>query len=266
MAGYTVPMPRPTPKDVAMSEAVDSVLSASQIRRCLDEGLGPIGRDAHDHYRALVPFIGAGRSYDIAALRMAALGYPTRRLRTVLLAPYSSNPERGSKLFDVLRAIIAGSAERIAVTAPLYDPSLGMPETPEEEAALIADGVLGDVEDLASGETGLALDDYRKVALDLVTTHVGPAEPGREVYADEFAGYMVQFASALNNGRSAIEAASLEELAISVATAADAWSRTFVGKLPIGEEDSWRIIGALAPAAGVFVQLVQDVISQIGGS
>jgi len=261
-----VPMPRPTPKDVAMSEAVDSVLSASQIRRCLDEGLGPIGRDAHDHYRALVPFIGAGRSYDIAALRMAALGYPTRRLRTVLLAPYSSNPERGSKLFDVLRAIIAGSAERIAVTAPLYDPSLGMPETPEEEAALIADGVLGDVEDLASGKTGLALDDYRKVAIDVVATHVGPPEPGREIYAAEFAGYMERFASAVNNGRSTIEAASLEELAISVATAADAWSRTLGGKLQIGDEDSWRIVGALARAAGVFVELVRDVISQIGSS
>jgi hypothetical protein len=249
-----------------MSEAVGGVLSASTVARCRDEGLGPVGRDVVDHYRALAPFVGRGRSYDVAALRMAALGYPTRRLRTVLLSPYGSNPERGSKVFDVLKAIIAGSAERIAVTAPLYDPSLGMPETPAEEAMLIADGVLGDVEDLASGETGLVLDDYRKVAVDVVATHVGPAEPGREVYADEFAGYMEQFASALNNGRSAIEAASLEELAISVATAADAWSRTFVRKLPIGEEDSWRIIGALAPAAGVFVQLVQDVISQIGGS
>jgi hypothetical protein len=167
---------------------------------------------------------------------------------------------------DALKLLIAGAAERIAITAPLYDPSLGMPETPEEEAILIADGALGDVEDLLNGETAFPLDDYRKVAVDMVRTHVGQPEPGREIYADEFARYMERFASAIRDAEPAIKAASLEVLATSVAVAADAWSKTFVGKLSIGEEDSWRIIGALAPAAGVFVQLIQDVISQIGGS
>jgi hypothetical protein len=33
-----------------------------------------------------------------------------------------------------------------------------------------------------------------------------------------------------------------------------------------GDEESWGLVGGLAPAAGVFVELVRDVISQIGSS
>jgi len=46
--GYTRPVSRPTPKDVAMSEAVGGVLIASTVARCRDEGLGPVGRDVVD--------------------------------------------------------------------------------------------------------------------------------------------------------------------------------------------------------------------------
>jgi hypothetical protein len=259
-------MTRPTRKDIAMSEAIDEVLSASTIARCRDERLGPAGANALDHYRALAPFVGTGRSYDIAALRMASLGCPTRRLRTVLVAIHDPEAKDGEQVFEMLKVVISGAARRIADDTPQYDPSLGMPETPEEEAALIADGALEDHEALLNGETNLPPTDAWKVAAEVTTTLGGPPEPGRQVYADEWSDYMERFASVLRDARPAIEAASLEDLAAWVSDAAAMWARTSVRKLPFGEEDTWRIIGALAPAAGVFRELIKDVQSQIGGA
>jgi len=91
----------PTPKESHV-EAVDSVLSASQIA-CWDEGqVAPIGRDAHDHYRALVPFIGAGKVVRHRRLRMAALGLPEPGVSAPSCSlPIASNPESRAKLFDV---------------------------------------------------------------------------------------------------------------------------------------------------------------------
>jgi hypothetical protein len=258
-------MTRPTKPDLATSKAIDNVLSASTIARCRGEGLSPAGTDALDHYRALAPYLGGGRSFDIAALRMAGEHrYPTRRLRAVLLALHGPAGIPGRETAEVLQATIRNAAQRVAKTAPTYDPSLGMPETPEQEAKQLEDGLNYDIEDLLNGETDLPLDDSRKIGVEIVTALGGPAEPGCEVYTDEFSSYMKRLvASSLRGAQPTIRAASLEDLATWVAVAAVLFLKLSIGKIPLGEEDKWRAIGALAPATGVIVELLQDIQSQL---
>jgi hypothetical protein len=138
-----------------------------------------------------------------------------------------------------------------------------MPETPEQEAKQLEDGLNYDIEDLLNGETDLPLDDSRKIGVEIVTALGGPAEPGCEVYTDEFSSYMKRVAAHLTGAQQAIKAAPLEDLATWVAVAAVLFLKLSIGRIPLGEEDKWRAIGALAPATGVFVELLQDIQSQL---
>jgi hypothetical protein len=79
-------MSHPTTSDYPLAGRLG--IPAASLRRWRDDGYGPAGIVTEDgefeHYQALIPLMGKGRSGDVAVLKMARAGRPCQRLRAVL--------------------------------------------------------------------------------------------------------------------------------------------------------------------------------------
>jgi hypothetical protein len=134
----------------------------------------------------------------------------------------------------------------------------------EDQAQVITATAFLDMDDTWDGDTTAGFEDASRIFAQVAGNYNGPPEPGREdVYPDEFAYWMRQFAERLRSGPQWVAQASSSELVAAVQVATTMWHATAVHKLPLGEEDTWRMIAALANAAFSLVELVAEIQSQI---
>jgi hypothetical protein len=254
-------MARPTKHDLQVSRFLGGKLSASQVNRLTAEGLGlPAGASWADYGPALASLTSRGRDLDVAAVRLAAEhGWCIERLRRLVAAPMDEGRTKVvSEAFEAAALQAAGGV--VATGTPTQAGE--MPETPEVEAGNMMGSARLAYEDTLNGDAEANWDDAKDIAEQLATTLSGPAEPGAEVYADDFKDWMPLFAQRLRSHTGWVESVSDAELVASVQVAAACWHATFLSKLGLGEEDSWRMIAGMAPLAGVLVELVQEVASQ----
>lgn len=252
-------MARPTKYDQHASEVTGGVLSPSQVASTRQAGLTPICDDIEEGWRQLAEacgrygLLGRGRDLDIAAVRLAAeAGIFTNRLRRVIANP----GERGAHILEVVLDQLSRSALEHAKREPW---TTGEP--PTEQAAVVVETIVADASDALEGEES-AFEDARTIGVEFVSAHGGPPDPGRELYADEFQAAMQAAASTLADPTWAETAPPLQ-LVESVKAAALIWHGTAVKRIPLGDEDQWRMIAALAPMARVLVEVIADVQSQI---
>jgi len=257
-------MPKPTKHDLAIASFLGGKLSAQTLRRLTTtEGLGlPSGAAWSEYGPALASLTGRGRDLDVAAIRLAAEhGFPTARLRQVLAQP--ADDSRAAVVLEALQAITTKAASEV-VDAGTLERSLGMPETPEQETANITKSTRYELGQLYDGDPDVLAVDSARITKQVSTTYSGPPEPGREdVYADEFTHWLRQAAEQLRSASTWLAKAADAELVAALKIATAMWTATVASRLPLGEEDSWRMIATLAPVAGVLVQFLAEVQSQI---
>lgn len=260
---YIVPMARPTKADQVISDSIGGALSPTQVRRLTDAGLGvPAGADPLAYWRTVAPMVGRGRHpYDVIAVELGAKGYATALLRRVIAEPDESRS--GVVMAALERVVVEGA--RSVVEIGTNAQAAGMPETPDEETAVIVDAMKADYADALSSDADVpTFEDAGSISAAIAVNLRGPAELDRPLYNDEFAAYAEKMAKRLSARAEWAASAPDAELISSVQISTQAWGATVAAKIGLGEEDAWRIIGALAPAAGVLVELMADVQSQIG--
>ncbi len=261
--GYTCPMARAYEIDRQASEQIGGVLSASQVNRLRSEGLGPALEcdDAQAHWQALVPFVGTGRSCDVAALRMAAIGYPTRRLRQVLANP-DPDGTRALVNMDTARDLLGLAATRM-VGKGTPAQAADLPESPQEEAAVMLGAALLSAEDLLSEGGDIACEDLTSLAVEAVAMLREGADPGWAPYPEEVGKFGVAAASYMNERVAWAESASDEELVESLQLVAALWDGTPVRRAKLGDEDRWRLLAVMAPCAGLLIEWIAEVKTQL---
>ena len=89
---YGGDMARPTQLAARLAEQLGE--TPSRVQSWIERGYGPAGdADPVEHFRRLAPLMGEGRTGDVAVLKMAADGWPCRRLRDVLRSVAEPRPD-----------------------------------------------------------------------------------------------------------------------------------------------------------------------------
>ncbi len=255
-------VPRTTERDRSTSIALGGALTPSQVRRLTDDGLGPpLTADPLEYWTRVAPLVGQGRHpYDVVAVELGAMGYVTTRLRRVIAAPDETRAEVIMATFA--QAVTEGA--RSVVKAGTALQAAGLPEAPTVEAAIMVETMAADyVDALTPRAEPPGFHDAASISEAIAVDLGGPAEPGREVYADEFGAYMADIAACLTDPGPWATTAPDDEIALAVNVVRQVWDATVASRIKLGEEDTWRMVAALAPAAGVLVELIADVQSQI---
>lgn len=253
-----------TKRDKARSVELGGALSPTQINRLTTtEGFGlPDGVAWPEFGSALARVTGKGRALDIAAVRLAAeRGWYTGRLRRVLQDPMPE--DRQTKIWDYVKGLAERGA-RAAVEAGTPEQAADLPETTDTQAEVMVETMFADMSDTWNGDSSADFEDGRRISATLSELLNGPPEPGREVYRDEFAEGMRAFANYLRSAPQWAKDAPDLELVQSVQIAAACREYTLLGKLGLGEEDTWRVVATIAPTASLWVGLANELRSQIG--
>ena len=279
-------MPRPTKQDVAISAFLGGRLSPSQLNRLpTSEGLGlPPGAAWADYGPALAPLVGTGRDLDVAAIRLAAEhGYMPDRLRQVWDADRLGNG-RTEVILEALVQVAGRAALNVVKSGTLPDEAGGLHETVairreyqargeevpeiyeklEDTAQVITDRAFADISDTWEGDRTAGFEDTALVVGQVAVDLGGPPEPGlRAIQAASLANLNRALVGRLQSAPQWAKEAPANELVTCVQLAATLWRSTVAHKLPLGEEDAWRMIAALAPCMSAPVALAHEVQSQI---
>ncbi|MDA8037628.1 MAG: hypothetical protein M0Z69_00415 [Actinomycetota bacterium] len=252
-------MPRATQRQIEASKAVDGLLTPSQIARAESEGINV----AHDAAatRALEPFIGTGRDYDIAAIRLGVEGYCTRRLRQVLAEPDESRLSMTGTAVESLLAQAARAA--VGEGWPDYR-AAELPESPAEQAEIALGTMYLDAEDLLLGAHEVGLQDTADIAEEFAVQQLGAS--GKHLPRDLLGQMMPAVAASLNDASSWARTASDDEIVTALRTIGVICEALEVDRLPIGSEDRWRLIALCAPAAGIIVRFIEAMVTTMADS
>lgn len=305
-------MARATQRDKAISEAIGGILSASQVNRLTTEGLGPLAdvdptarwladrqmadrrdgepgdpcgadpsRDAHRlaHWRQLAPLVGPGRPYDVAALKLAAAGYPCSKLREVLLNLQAP----GAKVFSDETVVAVTNRQRNGAdyivkngpsTSKITEYQVaGLPEAddPREEASIYFNGAREDLRSLLDDpyqEDPCLEDDYevtRAAAGDLAghdLPKLGPED--QEQRYRNWQTHTVAMSHEKHNAQTFIQSSNLSVLAMLVKTCAnllDDMHQRLPNHYALGDEEHWRVVGHLVPHFRSVSEVLQQILS-----
>jgi hypothetical protein len=280
-------MPRPTKLAAQIAGALD--LPAGRVQGWIEDGYGPAGdADPVEHYQRLAPLLGTGRDGDVAVLKMAADGYPCRRLRDVLTTSFAGDEAldaegliehlMGDETVADFRELWTDQTR--STGAPDDLTAAAMPEaplTPRERARLGEDDPpahLVERSETALDEPGLTELVIRAAALPIADTVAGnpvemfdtaelnrtggweqlgmPAMPFDDEAAQLDLHMLALAHEVARQHETWIASASPDELARGVAA-----SRVMVDALAVkmprvntwGDEHRWRRIGFFAPMA-----------------
>ncbi len=252
-------MARPT--KLAAELATVAGESASRVQRWIEDGYGPAGAeiDAAEHFRRLAPLMGTGRDGDVAVLRMAADGYPCRRLRDVL-AGLAGDDEAldadelvehlmGDETVGDLRELWTEQARSIGAPSDLAAAGMpdepGLPDLVVRTAALpIADAVAGHPVEMFDTAELNRMGGWEQLGM--------PALPFDESAARIDLDMLTFARETARRGEAWIATSSPDELARGVAAAGvivEALAVMHPGVGAWSDEHRWRRIGFLAPIA-----------------
>jgi hypothetical protein len=266
-------MARPTKLAAELAREVGE--PPSRIQGWIERGLGPAspGTDPAEHFRRLAPLLGTGREDDVAVLKLAADGYPCRRLRELLghiasdERPDTADPQElvehlmSDETVADLRRLIEAQARQVPV--PKEWASLPESEMPDaERAELIGRTAALSIADLTVGDP----DPY---FVDLYELNEAAAPTGEPFDDDAAQVTSALFSSIRTLARTSptwIENASPDELAGGVAAARaliESGVAAVAGLDAWGEEAKWRRIGLLASVAQPVLQTLLAVAGMI---
>ena len=266
-------MPRPTKLAIQLGGALD--LPAGRVQGWIEDGYGPAGdADPVEHYRRLAPLLGTGRDGDVAVLKMAADGYPCRRLRDVLTRLTHPDDDGTGDADELVERFandpMFGDLRRIVTDDARHPPAdwQGLPEAVAPETDAIDITTRAAVVPIADMLTGSPVEPFDSAELDRL---VGVAErrlgltPARldDEKAEVNLAAFDQARAAVSTSNGWLGAALPAELAGGVKAA-----KTLVDALAVmyptvgawGEEHRWRRIGLLAPVAAPVLAHLHEVI------
>lgn len=270
-------MARPTRLAAELAKATGE--PASRVQRWIEDGYGPATPeiDAVEHFRHLVPLMGTGKNGNVAVLKMAADGYPCRRLRTVLASlteyegPDTNDPQElveylmGDPTATDLRDLMLAQARKAPVP-----PEWELGDSPEAE---MSDAERADLTTRAMAlpaadlTVGSLVDPYDYAEHYRLSEAVVPTgEPFDDASAQIMASLYGFVRETARTARTWIENASPGELARGVAAArmlVDAGMASVPGLDAWGDEAKWRRIGLLAAVASPMLELLLAVVGMI---
>ena len=270
-------MPRPTKLAVEIARTLDML--PGRVQGWIEDGYGPADAevDAAEHFRRLAPLMGTGRDGDVAVLKMAADGYPCRRLRTVLASlteddgPDTDDPQElvehlmGDPTATDLRDLLLAQARK--ATAPVEWETANLPEaempdakradlTVRTEALTFADLTVDSLAD--PGDFA----EHHRVSEAVMPTGDPFDDASAQVMASLF-GFVRETA---RGARAWIGNASPAELARGVAAArtlVEAGMASVPGLDAWGDEARWRRIGLLASVASPVLEVLLSAVGMI---
>jgi hypothetical protein len=245
---YSGAMARATKRDMAISEAIDGLLSPSQINRLTAERFDlPL-----EGFRALAPLVGTGRDLNVAAVRLAAEhGHCSARLRQVVANP--ADDVRGAVIYEAAAQATLEAAEELARAGDNTLPAAA--DTPEAEARVMVGSAFLEAADALQGHEAVEFKEMHAISRQIAIKLGGSPEPGCDVYGDEFAAWMRAAAGRLQVVDKWATNVPSEELVRSVQLASALCQRT-TRHIGLSEEDYWRVVGAMAPHVGALFELL----------
>ncbi|MDA8313070.1 MAG: hypothetical protein M0Z46_21130 [Actinomycetota bacterium] len=271
-------MARPTRLAAELAKATGE--PASRVQRWIEDGYGPATPeiDAAEHFRHLVPLMGTGKNGNVAVLKMAADGYPCRRLREVLVSLFGVNEPGFSDPDELVNEVMGDDTllgrGMIMSDAPMEPPSewQAMPEASlrgAELRGLLTGSALLPLADLATGrpvEPGDLHDLSRHGPWRRLGLPEPPVSEGDEAAMDLLCLRICT--AAVLNGQAWVEKASPRELAEHVAAAmclAEALEALYPAARSQGEEKRWLLVGALTPSAPTVLRVLQALVGDLDG-
>ena len=268
-------MARPTRLAAELAKATGE--PASRVQRWIEDGYGPATPeiDAAEHFRHLVPLMGTGKNGDVAVLKMAADGYPCRRLRTVLASltedegPDTDDPQElvehlmGDPTATDLRDLLLAQARKAPAPVEWETGNIPEAEMPDAKRADLA--VRTEALTFADLTVGKPIDPYDYAEHHRVSEAVVPTEePFDDASAQIVASLYGFVRETARTARTWIEKASPGELASGVAAArklVEAGMVSVPGLDAWGDEARWRRIGQFAPVA---LPMLEMLLSRVG--
>jgi hypothetical protein len=248
-------MARPTKKALVLAEKVGE--SPATVQRWIEDGFGPAGDiPPEEHFRKLAPLMGTGRDADIATLKMAADGYPERRLSGV--------PDKIRKDPATVK-LLERLSERLS--APVGDEY--HPDEPNIGRILTTEALLPIADALTGSQVGANDVDTFRFVIDTHNESAGiPSTPG---WGDGELGLIAdvvnQLASISRDAPRRYETADSAELVKGVVAArvmVDLLSLCSAHFANLGDEDQWRLVALFAPTAGAMAAALGVLVTQLG--